>query len=107
MRPVLAVGWDVGGWIGGKQAIAVATDGPRWLGSATTFRLAEFENPCGLEKLIQRAWPDAPPTVLSEFQCVVAVDAPLGFPKAFKDLLLERPIPAFPPDGPEILNPYA
>src|ERR1019366_10472685 len=46
-KPILAVGWDVGGWVGNKQGVAVATyaegGGVHWLGQATTLRLASLE----------------------------------------------------------------
>ena len=45
MRSVLAIGWDVGGWIGKKQGVAVATlglTGPEWRGKSRTFRLTDL-----------------------------------------------------------------
>jgi hypothetical protein len=43
-KDLFAVGWDVGGWIGKKQGLAVAAvgrDGAEWLGTATAFKLAD------------------------------------------------------------------
>lgn len=108
---ILGVGWDVGGWIGRKQGVAVATlnaAGVTWLGSACSFRLSDLGSPdWTLTDLIRQAWSAAPADVLDRYRIVLAVDAPFGFPRAFKQLLDSGQAPAFQPDGREIDNPLA
>jgi hypothetical protein len=90
-KQLLAVGWDVGGWVGRKQAVAVAALGPggvEWRGTARAFRLADL--PCprwSLLDLIRMAWPDGPEDTVERHRVVLAIDAPLGFPSAFTQLL--------------------
>jgi len=110
VKPVLALGWDVGGWVGRKQGVAVATFGDHgleWRGTAA-FRLADFPTPgWSLLDLLRMAWPEAPEDALENHRVVLAIDAPLGFPRAFKKLLETGEAPPFPPDAPEIQNPLA
>jgi hypothetical protein len=110
-KDLLAVGWDVGGWVGRKQGVAVAAlgaQGLEWLGTASSFRLADLPTlDWTLRDLIRLAWPDVPEDVLEHHRVVLAIDAPLGFPRAFKRLLDTGETPAFPPDAPEIDNPLA
>ncbi len=94
----LAIGWDVGGWLGKKQAVAVIAveTGGTWhhLGASAPFSLrgrTEFS----VLDLVRTAWPEAPEDALGGRDVVVAIDAPLSFPRAFVDLLAgaagERP----------------
>jgi hypothetical protein len=108
---LLAVGWDVGGWVGRKQAVAVAAFGPNgveWRGTATAFRLADLPYPhWSLLDLIRLAWRAAPDDTLERHRIVLAIDAPLGFPRAFTQLLTTGEVPPFAPDAPEVDNPLA
>jgi hypothetical protein len=108
---LLGVGWVVGGWIGGKQTVAVARwvdDQLEWVGGPHTFRLSQFDRyDWGLRELIALAWPSAPPDVLHTCGVVLAIAAPLGFPRTFKRLLSGEPIPPFPPAGRQVDNPLA
>jgi hypothetical protein len=110
-KQLLAVGWDVGGWVGRKQAVAVAALGPNgveWQGTATAFRLADLPTAdWSLLHLIRKAWPDAPEDVVERHRVVLAIDAPLGFPSAFTQLLTTGEVPPFAPNAPEIDNPLA
>lgn len=106
-KPILAVGWDVGGWCGNKQAVAALRwDGGRadWLGKACCFTLADLPDDWGLNQLLRRAWKDGPEDALRHYQVVLAIDAPLGFPTEFSDLLAGRTPGPFAPDGREINN---
>lgn len=82
----LAVGWDVGGWMGDKQAVAVigVDASGQWehLGEPKTFRIAEGH--LRLAGLVHEAWPEleALPS-----RVVVGIDAPLAFPEAFGALI--------------------
>lgn len=91
----LGIGWDVGGWRGKAQGVAVVEwDGqsPQWLGSSTCFSLSKLKDDWSVADLLRCAWPEAPTDIL-EHRCVVlAVDAPLEFPIAFRDLLTEAAI---------------
>jgi hypothetical protein len=90
-RELLAVGWDVGGWRGDKQAVAVCCAGQgkaQWLGDQVRFRITKPQDKGGtLEALVHLAWPEAPHDLWDRYRPVLAIDAPLGFPKAFVDLL--------------------
>lgn len=82
----LAIGWDVGGWLGHKQAaaaISVEADGSwRHVGQARAFAVKEILAG-GIEALARVAWPDAPSEALAG-RIVIAIDAPLCFPRAFE-----------------------
>ena len=109
-RPILGVGWDVGGWVGGKQGVAALTwDDSRvqWCAEPVTFRLSSFSEPCKIDDLLRRAWPTAPSEVLQTHRVILAIDAPLGFPIAFTKLLNGDPCPEFSAGGREIDNPLA
>jgi len=109
-QPVLGVGWDVGGWIGRKQAVAIAEwdyHSAQWRVIPVPFSIADLGERWGLEDLLRHAWPDAPSEILETREVVMAIDAPLGFPIAFSELLAGRSTPSFDPSGPEIENPLA
>lgn len=97
MRPVLAVGWDVGGWHGSKQAVAVALfedDILCWQGRPTLFSIANLYHAGGSAiDLIRLVWPEAPDDVLERYRVTIAVDAPLGFPKMFSQVLVSDDVP--------------
>jgi len=98
-RPILPVGWDVGGWLGKNQAVAVLRSGDRgldWPGCPSEFRLAPRDKDpyrgMSFLQLIQQAWPEAGSDVVERHRIVLAVDAPLGLPLAWQRLIAgERP----------------
>lgn len=102
----LAVGWDVGGWMGDKQAVAVIgldDDGSfTHLGVARTFKLS-LERHVDVLELLREGWPEIttlPPRI------ALGIDAPLSFPRAFVRLLAGEA--ALPTLGPrELDNPLA
>lgn len=95
MNRVIGVGWDVGGWHGRNNAVAVlewnhTTRKPELLGKGCKSlppgvpSLSDFvEHFCKKEEkaAARSAMEDSEATV------VVAVDAPLGYPTAFRDFL--------------------
>ena len=96
--PLLGIGWDVGGWHGRKQAVAVARcedSRLEWCGAPANFSIAELR--CaggGPLNLVRIAWPDAPDDLLEHHRVTIAMDAPLGFPEAFRHLLNNAEIPS-------------
>ena len=88
MTVTLAIGWDVGGWLGRKQAVAVAviqSDGSwSWVGRARTFNVAQILEG-GVEDLARIASPDLESS--SDHRIVLAIDAPLSFPDRFVRML--------------------
>lgn len=110
MKPVLAIGWDVGGWVGKKQAVAVArwaNGRPEWLGKPQGFRLNSLGRDWSLIDLARVGWPEAPHDILNNQRVVLAIDAPLAFPTAFAELLAGAATPTFDAGGPEMHNPFA
>lgn len=86
----LAIGWDVGGWLGNKQAVAaieLREDGTwRHVGAPVRFRVAVLGDG-GVFALIRTAWTDAPSDIVTTHRITIAIDAPLSFPDAFCRLL--------------------
>lgn len=87
---VISIGWDVGGWRGTKQGVAVVSasrsSAPRWCGPARTTTAAELLAN-GLDELLRDTALGPAATVLREHRVVLAIDAPLGFPRAFRQLV--------------------
>jgi len=106
-QPVLGIGWDVGGWIGRKQAVAVAEwkeSSVRWLGTPMCFSIAQLGENWSVIDLVRCAWPEAPGEILQTHDLVMAIDAPLGFPVAFSKLLAGWSTPRVDPTSAEIDN---
>jgi predicted nuclease with RNAse H fold len=109
-KPILGVGWDVGGWCGSKQAVAVAISRGRsfcWLGSGgCTFSLGTLDKGQGLRGLIRTAWKRCPHDVFDRYRVIVAIDAPFRFPQGFVKFLKGGDAPRWD-SGREIDNPLA
>jgi hypothetical protein len=90
---MIGIGWDVGGWLGNHQAVAmvrVGDDGSvKWLGRPTRFRLNALRGVLTPKGLIDLVGGD--PALLELERVVVAIDAPLGFPAAFCDFVAGWP----------------
>lgn len=108
----IGIGWDVRGWQGNAQAVAVVGWQAResrlhWLGISPLFRLSSRVAP-DLDALLRPALQDevALMQVLACPRLALGIDAPLAFPRALADLLAGRgsgsPVPQR-----EIDNPYA
>jgi hypothetical protein len=101
---VVSVGWDVGGWLGRKNALAVAIwngKGVRWAGPVRSGLLPE--QPGELPALVEAiAGPEVASLVREGLRraarVVVAIDAPLGLPDAFRAFLVD---PSFQVARPE------
>jgi len=84
---LIGLGWDVGGWQGNNQRFAVAVwdcTNIEWPTKPFSTKLSELGNdPAALDKL----WPRLIGRQIQPTDTVViGIDAPLGWPVAFKDL---------------------
>ena len=90
-RAVLCLGWDVGGWMGGKQGAAAvlwdpASPSVQWVATPRDFRLkagTHLTFPDFVTLATGGSWPW--PT--QSARCVVGIDAPLGYPVAYRRLV--------------------
>ncbi|MGY3924977.1 DUF429 domain-containing protein [Aeromonas jandaei] len=112
LMSAIGIGWDVRGWQGSAQAVAVVgwqADSNRlhWLGVSPLFRLSSRVAP-DLAALLRPALQDE--ALLAQVaacpQLALGIDAPLAFPRALRDLLNGRPLSCAVPER-EIDNPYA
>ena len=108
----IGIGWDVRGWQGNAQAVAVVGWQARecqlhWLGVSPLFRLSSRVAP-DLDALLRPALQDEMGLmqVLACPQLALGIDAPLAFPRALADLLGGRGAECAVPQR-EIDNPYA
>lgn len=105
MKKILGIGWDVGGWMGRKHAFAalmMREDGYwEWLCCHEGISLKE-QGFLTFRDLLQRVQAEA----YEESRIVLAMDAPLGFPRAFIQMVNGMQIDMPYPEQ-EILNPLA
>ena len=105
---MISIGWDVRGWQSPKQAVAVAAleDGRlAWPGLAPAFAFPTGER-LGLDTLVGPALDSEQRAVLAAARrVVVAIDSPLAFPRALRDLMHGDGDPR--PPAAEIDNPLA
>ncbi|MBR7631543.1 MULTISPECIES: DUF429 domain-containing protein [Aeromonas] len=108
----IGIGWDVRGWQGNAQAVAVVGWQAReqrlhWFGVSPLFRLSSRVAP-DLDALLRPALQDEMNLmqVLACPQLALGIDAPLAFPRALGDLLAGRATECAVPQR-EIDNPYA
>lgn len=106
----LGIGWDVGGWCGTKQAVAivgwsVGDSALHWLGVSPAFSLSR-RRPLSLASLLAPALQGNLGLPDTQRQAI-AIDASLAFPRAFCQLLLGQgdPQPLVPSS--ELDNPLA
>lgn len=91
MYTVLGIGWDVGGWMGNKHGLAIAeweygNGSITWLGTAT-IALTEILTPQEIYRLVTGKVLDE-----SSNKIVIGVDAPLGFPIDYQNLVSGYPL---------------
>ncbi|MGU5717381.1 DUF429 domain-containing protein [Aeromonas taiwanensis] len=108
----IGIGWDVRGWQGNAQAVAVVGWQAReqrlhWLGISPLFRLSSRVAP-DLDALLRPALQDemALMQVLACPHLALGIDAPLAFPRALGELLVGKGGECAVPQR-EIDNPYA
>jgi predicted nuclease with RNAse H fold len=111
-QSILAIGWDVRGWRGKQQAVAVIrldlsrpkSEPEWWVSDDFQFKPGE---PLDLKSLIRPALGDKTKLLLKDAdRVVIGIDAPLAFPGAIKDLLNDADA-QFAPSTSEIENPLA
>lgn len=111
-KAVIAIGWDVRGWRGSDQAVAVLSFGagrsrPEWLGVSGRFRFAPGK-PLGMHSLlgplpgVRLPEPDSAGATV-----VVGIDAPLAFPARFVALMQSENSSGYCPPDREIDNVFA
>ncbi|MGL5225276.1 MAG: DUF429 domain-containing protein [Aeromonas sp.] len=108
----IGIGWDVRGWQGSAQAVAVVgwhaqSQQLHWLGVSPLFRLSSRVAP-DLAALLRPALQDEGllQQVSACQQLALGIDAPLAFPRALRDLLNGQAL-SYPAPEREIDNPYA
>lgn len=108
----IGIGWDVRGWQGNAQAVALVAwrrgeQGVHWLGVSPLFRLSSRAAPDRYALLMpllkEKGRCDA---LLAHPRLAMGIDAPLAFPRAFCALLAGQG-EAVPVPEREIDNPYA
>lgn len=86
MEPVLGIGWDVGGWMGRKNAFAAALwdpeSGVSWLGDPKTVSIP-VKGYLTFDTVLHSCVPSLPGRGLDPSPIIVAIDAPLGYPRLF------------------------
>lgn len=109
MKPTLAIGWDVGGWAGKKQGLAafIVRPGrtPELVAPPLVRRIGAHKGGIRLADFVALAGVDTA-AAIEDLRLVIAIDAPLGFPKAFRDLLGGNPEAGWR-GGRQLENPYA
>ncbi|MFM5709359.1 MAG: DUF429 domain-containing protein [Aeromonas veronii] len=108
----IGIGWDVRGWQGSAQAVAVVgwqadSNSLHWLGVSPLFRLSSRVAP-DLAALLRPALQNELTLMQVEAcpQLALGIDAPLAFPRALRGLLNGQPHSCAVPER-EIDNPYA
>jgi hypothetical protein len=108
----IGIGWDVRGWQGSAQAVAVVgwqadSNSLHWLGVSPLFRLSSRVAP-DLAALLRPALQNELTLMQVEAcpQLALGIDAPLAFPRALCGLLAGQPLSCAVPQR-EIDNPYA
>lgn len=88
-RPVVAIGWDAGGWRGKKQGLAALireeTGQIRLLQPPSGRSLEQWGEAHRLDRFVEVA--TAGTATRKSHRVVIGIDAPLGFPSAFTKLL--------------------
>ncbi|WP_088035472.1 DUF429 domain-containing protein [Evansella clarkii] len=107
---VIGIGWDVGGWMGTNHGIAVcswdtASKKVSWHGTPFETGLPD-SGILSLDKLLSGSEIDENLLADNDTLTVIGIDAPLGFPAEFINLLNGQPSQIVRPEK-EIFNPLA
>jgi hypothetical protein len=82
---IISIGWDVGGWLGNKNAVAALKyEGGNfeWIDLPKTFEIKD--NPLSLDEFIKLAGIEE---IRPDYKYIIAIDASLGLPSAYVDLI--------------------
>ncbi|QQK76145.1 DUF429 domain-containing protein [Salicibibacter cibarius] len=106
----IGIGWDVGGWMGNNHGVAIcewdpATNTIDWIGTPTEIAIPENEN-LSLQYLIDASGDPFKLETINDHRIIIGVDAPLGYPKAFIQLINGKINQVDKPEK-EIYNPLA
>lgn len=108
MKKLIVIGWDVGGWMGSNHGFSIIeydynSQNYEWMGKSVELSIPN-RSLFSLDYILKKTADDD--IDLEEAKIIIAVDAPLTYPKAFKELLNDRKNDFVKPDK-EIYNPLA
>ncbi|SHJ88069.1 Protein of unknown function [Dethiosulfatibacter aminovorans DSM 17477] len=109
-RRIVSIGWDVGGWMGKKQGFSMSLwdyekEEFSWIGKPSEMSLPKNRliTPDEIMGILSSTFSDRE---LDEYQIIIAIDAPLGYPEAFVKFISSEDVISAKPDK-EINNPLA
>ena len=108
MEKLIVIGWDVGGWMGSNNGFSIIeydyqSHSFEWKGKSVELSIPDHSL-FSLDYIIEKT--DSLNIDLAEAKIIIAADAPLTYPKAFKELLENQKNDFVKPDK-EIYNPLA
>ena len=110
IKEVIAIGWDVGGWLGKKQATAVARFHNKkleWLGVSPAFAFDKKAAPGFAELATPAVGDELAGKLRKSSNIIIGVDAPLAFPRGFLSFLRNPGVAKVEIPESEINNPLA
>lgn len=89
-KNLLAIGWDVGGWMGSNHGFSILlwdyeTKEYKWLGKSVELKIPD-NSLFSLAYIFQKV-SGKKDFEIDNYQLVIGIDAPLGFPRDFKDFI--------------------
>lgn len=90
LNKLLALGWDVGGWMGSNHGFSLIQydydqNDYKWLGNPVELTIPA-NSTFTLDYIFEKA-ADIDEIVIDEYEVVIGIDAPLGYPIKFKNFL--------------------
>ena len=87
---LLAIGWDVGGWMGKNHGFSIIhwnkkENDFKWLGKSVELKIPAAST-FSLDYIIEKVT-EGEDLDLCDYEIVIGVDAPLRFPKKFKEFI--------------------
>ena len=106
---LLAVGWDVGGWMGSNHGFSILhwdyeEKEYSWLGKSVELKIPD-QSTFSLDYIFNKVTAENG-FKINDYDLVIGVDAPLSFPRGFKDFINEKQ-KIFKRPEKEIYNPLA
>jgi predicted nuclease with RNAse H fold len=92
-KNLLAVGWDVGGWMGSNHGFSILhwdyeKKEYSWLGKSVELKIPD-QSTFSLEYIFKKVTGENI-LEIDDYQLVIGIDAPLSFPRGFKDFINNR-----------------